>query len=118
MKKGKISIKDLTEFDRDYLIANNYFSTIDLNGKDRNEGQDTIGRITEDLNVFEDAITAITHEIVRRVAKENLGAVIPTYQINKFVAYPGNEEQVYILALNVMKDFIIGEKYFIIEMDL
>ena len=60
--KESVNIKDLHSKDRKYLKKHGYFNTIDPFGKDRNEGQDLIGRFSKG-GTFETIITGITHEI-------------------------------------------------------
>lgn len=109
--KLEVSIKDLSKFDSDFLKENLHFSTVDKYGKDRNEGQETIGRTGIGLDLFEQVMTAITHEILNRCERSYIKA-IPTYQINKFVVFAQSDMmKVWFISTDVIRDFINGAKF-------
>lgn len=108
--KEKVSLKDLSEFDRNYLLLNSFFSIIDEHGNNRNENQENVARNTNGLSVFEQVLTAVTHEILQELYDINIDA-IPVYNINSFVV--AKESDLWIVSVitrKVIGRFISGEK--------
>lgn len=111
----KINIKSLSDFDQNYLIKNGKFSTLDEHGNDRNVGQDKIGR--QDFKGqdqrFENALSAVTHEIVRRAMDKKLH-VIAIYNINDFVTNLNQgfaKTRLKRVIAKVVKEFIEGKEF-------
>jgi len=106
----KISIKDLNAFDRDYLKKHFYFSEKDSFGRDRNKGQFQIGRKSKGTSPFELALTAISHEIMRRCLAVGID-VIATYHINQYVlAADTDTATVERIAARIIAEFIYGKE--------
>lgn len=80
-----VDITMLSKFDSSFLRKNYYFSTIDEKGRNRDEDEDLVGRKNKSTDIFEQVMTAITHESIRNLKSMGVRFVIPTYQINKFL---------------------------------
>lgn len=107
----KISIADLNEFDRNYLSRYMKFSIKDSIGRDRNKGQTQVGRQSKGTSAFEIALTAITHQIMRRCFAIGVDA-IATYHINKFVLFKESDANIVtITTSSIMFDFIQGKEF-------
>ena len=108
--KEKVSLKDLSEFDRNYLLLNSRFSITDEHGKNRNESQENVGRNTKGIDFFEQVLTAITHEILQELYDINIDA-LPIYNINNFVVVKESDSWILaVITIKVMGRFIAGEK--------
>lgn len=103
-------ITHFTAWDRRFLFKNNFISTTDKHGRDRNKGQlEAIRKVDNKVN-FDLALIAISYEVVTQCHKLNIG-VIPTFHINKFVmASPKDAMMVNFVIQSVMKRFKEGEK--------
>lgn len=104
-------MKDLSDFDKKFLLKNCLFSEIDQFGKSRNKGENCIGRQNKGTSNFEQVITAITHAIITEAYKRQIPA-IPTYHINSFVITPeSNTRFLKLIACKVITQFIHGKSF-------